>query len=94
MRPGRARSALTKLINQQNIDVMSGPLCSGGVLGSMSITAENQIPQVVMSANPKITEPGTRHEWIWRVYETSAMRASLMAKYHASRADLIALMGT
>jgi len=93
--PGEAVSAVRRLVDVDNVDVIIGQTHSGACLGAMPIVKELQVPMVVEScSNPKIRELSGKggNEWTFRVAIDDLMMAHAFAKYIAQHAKTITLV--
>jgi branched-chain amino acid transport system substrate-binding protein len=86
--PGEAVSAVRKLVDVDNVDVIVGQTHSGACLGAMPIVKELQVPMVIEScSNPKIRDLSGKggNEWVFRVNLDDAIMATTFARYIAKQ---------
>lgn len=93
--PGEAVSAVRKLVDVDQVDVIVGQTHSGACLGAMPIVKELQVPMLIEScSNPKIRELSGKggNEWTFRVNIDDLMMANAFAKYIAQHAKTVVLV--
>lgn len=93
--PGEAVSAVRKLVDVDNVDVIVGQTHSGACLGAMPIVKELQVPMVIEScSNPKIRELSGKggNEWTFRVNIDDLMMANAFAKHIAQHVKTVTLV--
>jgi branched-chain amino acid transport system substrate-binding protein len=93
--PGEAVSAVRKLVDVDQVDVIVGQTHSGACLGAMPIVKELQVPMVIEScSNPKIRELSGKggNDWTFRVNIDDLMMANAFAKYIAHHAKTVTLV--
>jgi branched-chain amino acid transport system substrate-binding protein len=84
--PGEAVSAVRKLADVDQVDVIIGQTHSGACLGAMPVVKEIGIPMVVEScSHPKIRELSGKggNEWTFRVALDDEIMAHTFARYMA-----------
>lgn len=54
---------VTRLITEENVDIVIGPGRSGSALAVRSIAEDNEVPMIALGANSKITEGS---EWVFK----------------------------
>lgn len=76
-----AVSAVTKLVNNDGCQVLIGSNPSSCTVAAMSISAQNEVPQVAPnSSSPKIgSQDG--NNWIFQTIPSDAIQARFLAKY-------------
>ena len=86
--PGEAVSAVRKLVDVDNVDVIIGQTHSGPCLAAMPVVKEIGIPMVIEScSHPKIKEMSGKggNEWTFRVALDDEIMAHTLAKYMAKK---------
>ncbi|HEU4371057.1 MAG TPA: ABC transporter substrate-binding protein [Methylomirabilota bacterium] len=86
--PGEAVSAVRKLADVDQVDVIIGQTHSGACLGAMPVVKEIGIPMVVEScSHPKIRELSGKggNEWTFRVALDDEIMAYTFARYMAKQ---------
>jgi branched-chain amino acid transport system substrate-binding protein len=86
--PGEAVSAVRKLVDVDNVDVIIGQTHSGPCLAAMPVVKEIGIPMVIEScSHPKIKEMSGKggNEWTFRVALDDEIMAHTLAKYMARK---------
>jgi branched-chain amino acid transport system substrate-binding protein len=84
--PGEAVSAVRKLVDVDQVDVIIGQTHSGPCLAAMPVVKEIGIPMVIEScSHPKIREMSGKggNEWTFRVALDDEIMAHTLAKYMA-----------
>src|SRR5947208_5193927 len=82
--PGEAVSAVRKLADVDQVDVIIGQTHSGACLGALPVVKELQVPMVIEAcSNPKIRELIGKpvNEWAFRVNPDDVMLANQFAKH-------------
>ena len=82
--PGEAVSAVRKLVDVDQVDVIIGQTHSGACLGALPIVKELQVPMIIEAcSNPKIREliGKSVNEWAFRVNPDDIMLANQFAKF-------------
>lgn len=86
--PGGAVSAVRKLADVDQVDVIVGQTHSGACLGAMPVVKEIGVPMVIEScSNPKIRELAGKggNEWVFRVNTDDEIMANTFARYIAKQ---------
>lgn len=81
--PSEANSATTKLITQDKVVAIFGPVVSGNVLASAQIATDNKIPMLTPTGtNPDITfKDGNLREYLFRSCFIDPFQGEIMAKF-------------
>jgi branched-chain amino acid transport system substrate-binding protein len=93
--PGEAVSAVRKLVDVDNVDVIIGQTHSGACLGAMPIIKELGVPQVTEScSNPKIRELSGKggNEWQFRVNIDDVIMANSFSKYISQQVKAVSVI--
>jgi len=92
--PGEAVSAVRKLADVDQVDVIIGQTHSGACLGALPVVKELAVPMVIEAcSNPKIREliGKTVNEWAFRVNPDDVMLANQFAKYMSRHAKTVSI---
>ncbi len=95
--PGEATTATAKLIDQDKVVGILGPMVTGNVMAVIPIATENKIPLVTPSgtnANLTVTKEGKLNEWVFRACFIDPFQGEVAANFaldeiKASRAALV-----
>jgi branched-chain amino acid transport system substrate-binding protein len=91
--PEKAKTVISKLINQDKVVAVLGEVASSNSLAAAPVAQEAKIPMITPSStNPKVTEIG---EYISRVCFIDPFQGSVMAKFAANtlKAKTAAVLG-
>src|SRR3989454_6013318 len=86
--PGEAVSAVRKLADVDQVDVIVGQTHSGACLGAMPVVKEIGVPMVIEScSHPQIRQLSGKggNEWTFRVAPDDEIMASTFARYMAKQ---------
>lgn len=92
-RPEQAKTVVSKLINQDKVQVVLGEVASTNSLAAAPVAQEAKIPMITPSStNPKVTQIG---DYIFRVCFKDDFQGSSMAKFAATnlKAKTAAIFG-
>ena len=92
-RPEKAKTVISKLINQDKVVAVLGEVASSNSLAAAPVAQEAKIPMITPSStNPKVTEVG---DYISRVCFIDPFQGSVMAKFAANtlKAKTAAILG-
>ena len=81
---GEATIATNKLVTQDKVVGILGPMTTGNTLGAIQIVTDNKIPLVTPTAtNTKITinEDGTRNDWVFRACFIDPFQGEVAANF-------------
>jgi branched-chain amino acid transport system substrate-binding protein len=85
--PKNAVAAANKLVSQDEVQAVVGPFMSSGVLASMEVTRDSQIPQFAPVASaPGITEQG--NEYVFRMNASDLGQARGVTEYAVEEAGV------
>jgi len=80
--PEKAKTVISKLINQDKVQAVLGEVASSNSLAAAPVAQEGKIPMITPSStNPKVTEVG---DYISRVCFIDPFQGSVMAKFAAN----------
>jgi len=91
--PEKAKTVISKLINQDKVVAVLGEVASSNSLAAAPVAQEAKIPMITPSStNPKVTEVG---DYISRVCFIDPFQGSVMAKFAANtlKAKTAAILG-
>ncbi len=91
--PEKAKTVMSKLINQDKVVAVLGEVASSNSLAAAPVAQEARIPMITPSStNPKVTEVG---DYISRVCFIDPFQGSVMAKFAANtlKAKTAAILG-
>ncbi len=91
--PEKAKTVISKLINQDKVVAVLGEVASSNSLAAAPVAQEARIPMITPSStNPKVTEVG---DYISRVCFIDPFQGSVMAKFAANtlKAKTAAILG-
>src|SRR5215207_2951213 len=91
--PEKAKTVISKLINQDKVVAVLGEVASSNSLAAAPVAQEAKIPMITPSStNPKVTEVG---DYISRVCFIDPFQGSVMAKFSANtlKAKTAAILG-
>jgi len=84
--PSESVSAAKKLIHQDGVSALIGALCSSATLAVQDITGETKTVHIAAAPiSPKLTAPGQRHKYFFRVTHNSANFAKGFAAFIVER---------
>lgn len=85
-----ANNATTKLIDQDKVVAIFGPVVSGNVLASSQIATENKIPMITPTGtNPEITfKDGKVRDYLFRACFIDPFQGEIMAKFATNSLNL------
>jgi len=81
---GESTAAATKLINQDKVVGMVGPMTTGNTLAAIPIVTENKIPLVTptgTNATITVNENGTLNEWLFRACFIDPFQGEVAANF-------------
>jgi len=81
--PSEAANAITKLITQDKVKVVLGPVASSNVMATTQIAQDNKIPLITATAtNPKVTvDNGQVKPYIFRACFIDPFQGTVMANF-------------
>ena len=91
--PEKAKTVISKLINQDKVVAVLGEVASSNSLAAAPVAQESKVPMITPSStNPKVTEVG---DYISRVCFIDPFQGSVMAKFAANtlKAKTAAVLG-
>jgi len=94
--PTDAVTAVRRLIDEDKVHAIIGPLCSGAALAALPIVAEGKVPQLSVTASaPAIyDEIGVgRNEWAFRLNPDDLIIAKTFASYMAKESSKLFFIG-
>ncbi|MBU4302275.1 MAG: ABC transporter substrate-binding protein [Actinobacteria bacterium] len=77
--PAKANTAVTKLINQENVAAIIGGSTTGSTLAMAKVCEKSRVPQVCCAAGTKITQPVK--EYVFRTPPSDAMAIEKLLGY-------------
>lgn len=86
--PAEAVGAAERLLNREQVAVLTGDICSSATLALMPVVERAQIPMVVaISTHPGITEKAGvgGNPWVFRTNPTDVLMARAMGAYIAKK---------
>ncbi|EKE27941.1 MAG: hypothetical protein ACD_3C00123G0007 [uncultured bacterium (gcode 4)] len=69
-------SAVNKLINVNNVDVLAGPVCSAVAWPALSIPQKKWIPTIILGSAPDLLKAG---DYIYRTYPSDSFQGKFAA---------------
>ncbi|MGF1506248.1 MAG: ABC transporter substrate-binding protein [Anaerolineae bacterium] len=81
--PDAATSAITQLIEEEEVDLLIAGTTSGNSLAMVPIATENQVPMISMAAAGAIVrnEDGSAREWIFKTPQDNLQSAEWQGQY-------------
>jgi branched-chain amino acid transport system substrate-binding protein len=82
--PGEATSATTKLITDNKVIAIIGPMTTAAVLGSLQIVTDNKVMLITPSgtnAALTVNEDGTLNEWVFRACFIDPFQGQVAANF-------------
>jgi branched-chain amino acid transport system substrate-binding protein len=77
--PAKANTAVTKLINQDEVAAIVGGSTTGSTLAMAEVTGKSQVPQVCCAGGTKVTQPVK--EYVYRTPPSDAMAIEKLLTY-------------
>jgi len=94
--PGDAVPAIRRLVDQEEVDAIIGPMCSGSALAALPIIQEGGVPQLsVTASNPDIYDQmGVgRNDWAFRLNLDDKIIAKSMTSFISKNTKKLFIVG-
>lgn len=89
--PAKAKAAITKLINQENVAAVIGSSSTGATLAMAPVAEQSKVPLVCCAAGTQITDPVKKY--VFRTPPTDSMAIDrVLAHLKAAKIDKIAIL--